>query len=47
MIGPVLKYPGSKWRMADWVVSHMPKHGTVGRRWKTARRSPMVESNCS
>ena len=27
-IGPVLKYPGSKWRMADWVVSHMPKHGT-------------------
>ena len=27
-IGPVLKYPGSKWRMADWVVSHIPKHGT-------------------
>lgn len=27
-IGPVLKYPGSKWRMADWVVSHMPAHGT-------------------
>ena len=27
-IGPVLKYPGSKWRMADWVVSHMPEHGT-------------------
>lgn len=24
----VLKYPGSKWRMADWIVSHMPKHKT-------------------
>lgn len=28
MIGPVLKYPGSKWRMADWIVENMPKHGT-------------------
>ena len=27
-IGPVLKYPGSKWRMANWVVANMPKHGT-------------------
>jgi DNA adenine methylase len=27
-IGPVLKYPGSKWRIADWIVSHMPKHKT-------------------
>ena len=27
-IGPVLKYPGSKWRMADWIVSYMPKHVT-------------------
>lgn len=25
-IGPVLKYPGSKWRIADWIVEHMPKH---------------------
>lgn len=27
-IGPVLKYPGSKWRMADWIIANMPKHGT-------------------
>ena len=23
---PVLKYPGSKWRLADWIVSLMPPH---------------------
>lgn len=23
---PILKYPGSKWRMADWIVSLMPEH---------------------
>lgn len=23
---PVLKYPGSKWRMADWIISLMPPH---------------------
>lgn len=22
----VLKYPGSKWRIADWIISQMPKH---------------------
>lgn len=22
----VLKYPGSKWRIADWIVSNMPPH---------------------
>lgn len=22
----VLKYPGSKWRIAKWIVSHIPKH---------------------
>jgi len=27
-IGPVLKYPGAKWRMAKWIVGHMPKHTT-------------------
>ena len=27
-IGPILKYPGAKWRLADWIVSHMPPHGT-------------------
>lgn len=21
---PVLKYPGSKWRLADWIISHFP-----------------------
>lgn len=24
----VLKYPGSKWRIAPWIVSHIPKHHT-------------------
>lgn len=28
MAVPVLKYPGSKWRIADWVISHFPKHHT-------------------
>lgn len=26
MIRPVLKYPGSKWKIADWIISHMPPH---------------------
>ncbi|WP_207955810.1 DNA adenine methylase [Rubrobacter marinus] len=26
MIGPVLKYPGAKWRLADWIIAHMPRH---------------------
>ena len=25
-IGPVLKYPGAKWRIADWIISQMPRH---------------------
>lgn len=25
-IRPVLKYPGSKYSVADWIVSHMPSH---------------------
>lgn len=25
---PVLKYPGAKWRIADWIISHMPEHHT-------------------
>ena len=23
---PVLKYPGAKWRLADWIIAHMPPH---------------------
>lgn len=23
---PVLRYPGSKWNIADWIISHMPPH---------------------
>jgi DNA adenine methylase len=26
VIGPVVKYPGSKWRLARWIVTHMPPH---------------------
>ena len=22
----ILKYPGAKWRIADWVISHFPPH---------------------
>ena len=22
----ILKYPGSKWRIADWIISHFPEH---------------------
>jgi len=25
---PVLKYPGSKWRLAEWIISFMPPHTT-------------------
>ena len=25
-VHPVLKYPGSKWRIAEWIVSMMPEH---------------------
>jgi DNA adenine methylase len=24
--GPVLKYPGSKWRLANWIISNFPLH---------------------
>lgn len=24
----VLKYPGSKWRIANWIINHFPKHHT-------------------
>ena len=24
----ILHYPGSKWSMADWIISHMPPHKT-------------------
>lgn len=26
MIKPVLKYPGAKWRLAEWIISHFPAH---------------------
>lgn len=26
MIAPVLKYPGSKWGIAEWIVSQLPQH---------------------
>ncbi len=26
MIGPALKYPGAKWRIADWILAHVPPH---------------------
>lgn len=22
----VMKYPGSKWKLADWIISYFPKH---------------------
>lgn len=25
---PVLKYPGAKWKIADWIISFMPEHHT-------------------
>lgn len=25
-MNPVLKYPGAKWRLADWIIGHMPPH---------------------
>jgi DNA adenine methylase len=26
LAGPPLKYPGAKWRLADWIVAHLPPH---------------------
>lgn len=26
MIKPILKYPGAKWRIAPWIISHFPEH---------------------
>lgn len=23
---PVLKYPGAKWNLSSWIISHMPPH---------------------
>lgn len=25
-MGPVLRYPGSKWSIADWIIQHFPPH---------------------
>lgn len=25
-MNPILKYPGAKWRLADWIISYMPPH---------------------
>ena len=25
-LGPILRYPGSKWRLAPWIISRMPQH---------------------
>jgi len=25
-LAPVLKYPGSKWTLADWIIEHIPNH---------------------
>jgi DNA adenine methylase len=27
-LAPVVKYPGAKWRMAEWIAGHMPRHTT-------------------
>lgn len=27
-MAPVLKYPGAKWNLADWIIDHLPKHTT-------------------
>ena len=26
VMNPILKYPGAKWRLADWIISRMPSH---------------------
>lgn len=26
MAEPVLRWPGSKWRLADWIIQHIPQH---------------------
>lgn len=28
MTAPILKYPGAKWRLAKWIISHFPPHDT-------------------
>lgn len=28
MSDKILNYPGAKWRIADWIISHFPKHKT-------------------
>jgi len=28
VVKPILKYPGAKWRMADWIIANMPTHKT-------------------
>lgn len=25
-MNPILKYPGAKWRLADWIIQRMPTH---------------------
>lgn len=37
-IGPTLKYPGAKWRLASWIISHLPPYDlfrTFFREWSS------------
>ena len=27
-IKPILRWPGAKWRIAKWIASYFPEHGT-------------------
>ena len=27
-IKPILRWPGAKWRIAQWIINHFPEHGT-------------------
>lgn len=33
ILDPILKYPGAKWRIAPWIISHMPPHNGYLEPW--------------
>lgn len=49
---PVLRYPGAKWNLAEWIVSHMPAHRSYvepyfgsGALFFTKPKSPLETAN--
>lgn len=40
----VIKYPGSKWRLAEWIISHFPPHHSYLEPFFRQRSGPVYQT---